>query len=231
MGFGGGGLCSPSSSHSLAVGWLLGEKASGNRAIYSSGPVSSAHAVFGQNCSLCHVRGASFSAAVEDKACLACHNAPIHNHNRPLLPPAVPAIWSIRAGSRWRPPPMQPVRSATAICMLKQGELKFDPHVSDFDNKHPQFLPLRHGQYDPGTINLNHHAHLQPTLRGPNGRCRCNAAIVTGRSASTSLGPTPLPPCQPPASRQSWFPQLRRSSQRRGLRKPGRGLTWRASSM
>ena len=57
----------------------------------------------------------------------------------------------------------------------KEGHPKFDAHVSGFDRKHPEFYPVRHGQFDPGTVNLNHHAHLQPTLRGPNGpvQMRC----------------------------------------------------------
>lgn len=153
----------------LAVGWLLAEKATSNRAIYSSGPVSSAHAVFGQNCNLCHVRGAGFSAAVKDKACLACHNAPIHNPQQAFTP----ACSSCHLEHKGRFKMAATADAACAQCHgdlhIKQGELKFDPHVSSFDNKHPQFLALRRGQYDPGTINLNHHAHLQPTLRGPNG--------------------------------------------------------------
>lgn len=154
----------------LAVGWLLAEKVSGNRFVYSSGPVSSAHAVFGQNCNLCHVRGANYSAKVDDKACLACHNAPVHSP-RQAFAPACSSCHLEHKGA------FKMAATSDAACSqchgdlhVKDGELKYDPHVSDFDNKHPQFLPLRHGHYDPGTVNLNHHAHLQPTLRGPNGQ-------------------------------------------------------------
>jgi len=41
--------------------------------------------------------------------------------------------------------------------------------VGGFDKRHPEFLALRPGQSDPGTINLNHFVHLQPTIRGPQG--------------------------------------------------------------
>jgi hypothetical protein len=51
----------------------------------------------------------------------------------------------------------------------KDGQPKFDAHVANWDSRHPQFLPLRPGQSDPGTIKLNHYVHLQPTLRGPRG--------------------------------------------------------------
>jgi hypothetical protein len=47
--------------------------------------------------------------------------------------------------------------------------MMIDPHVSSFDGKHPQFAPIRTGYIDPGTINLNHYIHLQPTTRGPRG--------------------------------------------------------------
>jgi len=159
----------------LAAGWLLGEKVSGNRVVYSSGPVSSAHAVFGQNCNLCHVRGASFSATVDDKACLACHNAPLHNSQQTFTP----ACSSCHLEHKGKFRMADTTDAACSQCHdnlhVKQGELKYDPHVSSFQHHHPEFLPVRR-QFDPGTVNLNHHAHLQPTLRGPNGtvQMRCS---------------------------------------------------------
>jgi mono/diheme cytochrome c family protein len=154
----------------LAAGWLLGERVSRKSAPYSAGPVSSAHAVFGQNCALCHVRGAGFSAGVQDKACLACHDAPVHNV-RQTVTPACSSCHLEHKGS------LHLVATTDAACTqchgdlhVKEGELKYDPHISGFDHNHPQFFSLRQGHFDPGTINLNHHAHLQPTLRGPNGQ-------------------------------------------------------------
>lgn len=160
----------------VAVGWLLGERAPGNHAIYSSGPVSSAHAVFGQNCGLCHVRSASFSASVNDTACLACHSAPIHNTQQAFTP----ACSSCHLEHKGKFKMAETADAACSQCHadlhVRKGEVKFDPHVSDFDNNHPQFLAVRRGQYDRGTVNLNHHAHLQPTLRGPDGplQMQCN---------------------------------------------------------
>src|SRR5271166_7203935 len=100
----------------VAVGWLLAEKVAGRHAIYSSGPVSSAHAVFGQNCQLCHLRGESFGANVEDKACLACHNAPVHNAKQTFTPACSSCTWNTRVSSKWRRRPTRPAVSATAIC-------------------------------------------------------------------------------------------------------------------
>jgi hypothetical protein len=53
----------------LIVGVGGGEKA------FSNGPVSKAHAIFEQNCSLCHTQ--SFSH-VPDQACRNCHDGPAH---------------------------------------------------------------------------------------------------------------------------------------------------------
>lgn len=152
----------------LAAGWLLAEKVSGNRVVYSSGPVSSAHAVFGQNCNLCHVRDASFSATVDDKACLACHNAPIHHAQQTFTPACSSCHLEHKGKFKMAATTDVACEQCHGNLHVKDGELKYDPHVSSFQHHHPEFLPVRR-QFDPGTVNLNHHAHLQPTLRGPNG--------------------------------------------------------------
>src|SRR6185295_4227375 len=43
--------------------------------VFSSGPVSRAHAVFENSCKLCHVDNFS---SVSDKACQQCHDGPSH---------------------------------------------------------------------------------------------------------------------------------------------------------
>ena len=50
----------------------------------------------------------------------------------------------------------------------KDGVIRFDRSISGFDRHHPEFAAVRSGR-DPGTMNLNHFVHLQPTLRGPQG--------------------------------------------------------------
>src|ERR1700687_1692393 len=71
----------------LALGWFITQRAQGGQKVYSSGPLSRAHAVFTQQCALCHVTQAgSFSADVTDKACLTCHDAPPHQDNQTFTP-------------------------------------------------------------------------------------------------------------------------------------------------
>lgn len=153
----------------LAVSWLVYARISHNPNVYTKGPLSSAHAVLTTNCSLCHVRNANFRATVPDKACLGCHDAPAHNQ-RQTFTPNCSSCHVEHVGN------MLLAETADSGCTQCHGNLRtndgqhfVDPHVSGFDRNHPEFAPLRPGQSDPGTINLNHFVHLQPTVRGPRG--------------------------------------------------------------
>ena len=70
----------------IAVTWIVISRTSGNQNIYSKGPLSSAHAVLTQNCQVCHVRDTNFRVHVPDTACLACHDAPVHNQRQTFTP-------------------------------------------------------------------------------------------------------------------------------------------------
>jgi len=181
----------------LAVGWLLSERASGRSAVYSSGPVSSAHKAFGQNCALCHVAGASFQAKVEDKACLACHDAPIHNVRQTVTPACASCHLEHKGKFKLAATMDVACTQCHSDLHVKEGTPKYNPHVSGFDSRHPQFLPLRQGQYDPGTVNLNHHAHLQPTLRGPNGPVQMQCSDCHGPAGFNQTWPYSLTLSQP----------------------------------
>ena len=68
------------------VSWLGWHRIAGNPAIYSSGPIKSAHAVFGQNCAACHVSASTFSAKVTDQSCQSCHDGPVHQAQQTFTP-------------------------------------------------------------------------------------------------------------------------------------------------
>src|SRR5271166_4606545 len=71
----------------IAIGWFITQRAQGGQKVYSSGPLSHAHAVFTQQCTLCHVtQGGAFTAQVTDKSCLTCHDAPLHHTNQTFTP-------------------------------------------------------------------------------------------------------------------------------------------------
>ena len=50
----------------------------------------------------------------------------------------------------------------------KDGASKFEASVTSFEKKHPEFRVARAAAKDPGGLKLNHYAHLQPNLIGPN---------------------------------------------------------------
>jgi hypothetical protein len=149
----------------IAAGWIFGKTVFHKQTVYTSGPLSSAHAVFGDQCALCHTQGASYSAGVSDSSCLSCHNAPAHTP----LQAFTPACSSCHVEHRGRPRLAETADSGCTQChaalKVLQGTPRYDPHISSFDHKHPQFAALRPGQSDPGTINLNHYRHLQPTVQ------------------------------------------------------------------
>lgn len=161
----------------VAAGWLLAERARGRSRVYSSGPVSSAHALVGQNCAVCHVRRAAFSAKVEDKACLACHDAPAHNAKQTFTPACADCHLEHRGKFKMAATRDAGCTQCHSQLQVREGTAKYHVNITGFDgHKHPEFLAMRDGQFDPGTVNLNHYAHLQPTLRGPNSavQMQCN---------------------------------------------------------
>src|SRR5829696_4970614 len=72
----------------------------GSRRIYQAAPVSSAHALFNDDCEACHtarfatatrlVRGDDAVRSVSDEACLRCHAGEVH-HSRQATTPSCAA--------------------------------------------------------------------------------------------------------------------------------------------
>jgi len=153
----------------IALGWFITQRAHGGQKVYSSGQLSRAHAVFTQQCTLCHVAQAgTFTAHVTDKACLACHDAPLHHANQTFTPECATCHVEHKGA-------MLLQATADAACTECHGQLQTrdgQPHyvasITGFEKKHPEFAPLRSGQADAGGVRLNHYVHLQPNLIGPN---------------------------------------------------------------
>ncbi len=152
----------------LALLWIFRANIVGHQSVYSPGPVSEAHAVFGDRCNLCHVSNASFRAPVADATCLTCHEAPAHNQRQTFTPACSSCHVEHRGTIRLAAIADNGCAQCHADLKSKDGTLTVNPHVSGFDSHHPQFAAVQSGR-DPGTVNLNHYVHLQPTLRGPNG--------------------------------------------------------------
>jgi hypothetical protein len=59
------------------IAWLVYAK---NSRVYSSGGMSAAHAILGNDCAACHVQKAGvFAEKAENSACLSCHDGPVHH--------------------------------------------------------------------------------------------------------------------------------------------------------
>ena len=153
----------------IALGWLVSQRAQGGQNVYSSGPLSASHAVFTQQCALCHLaRTAGFSAPVSDQACLACHDAPVHHANQTFTP-ACSSCHQEHKGARLLAATSDSSCSQChADLRTRDGKPHYAVSIAAFTRGHPEFSALRAGKPDPGKVKFNHYVHLQPHLMGPN---------------------------------------------------------------
>jgi hypothetical protein len=159
--------------------------------LHQAGPLSSAHAVLGNDCRLCHeeflrpaerlLKGDTTLRTVSDAACKKCHDGPIHKEEQSHLPPCASCHREHRGRARLTQTADLHCTSCHAdlrASMKDPGKCRFE-NVSDFATDHPEFALWRKGPTDPGTIAFNHFAHLRPegTL-GP-GRQKVNLTCST----------------------------------------------------
>jgi hypothetical protein len=154
----------------VALLWLGWYALGRNNRVYSSGKMSSAHAVLTAQCSSCHVKEAnSFSAKATDKSCDSCHDAPFHHANQVFTPTCASCHREHRGHLRL-------AVTADISCTQCHANLRtigasthFTTDITRFNGGHPEFAILHNRGSDPGTIKLNHFVHLKRNLRGPNG--------------------------------------------------------------
>lgn len=153
-----------------ALLWLAGAGVAGNQRLYSSGRMSSAHAVLAGQCSVCHVAQAGvFGRAVSDAACLACHDGPLHNDRQVFTPSCADCHVEHEGARRLAATSDRACTQCHARLRTKSGSPEIETAVYGFGKRHPEFTPLRPGEKDPGTIKLNHEVHLKAGLKGPAG--------------------------------------------------------------
>jgi predicted CXXCH cytochrome family protein len=153
----------------LALVWFFTLSLQGGRKAFSSGPLSRAHAVFTEQCSLCHVQRASaFFQNVTDNACLTCHDAPAHHPNQTFTPGCASCHIEHKGKRLLRTTADQACTQCHEDLKTRDGKTQFALSIAGFDYGHPEFAALRSDKRDPGGIKLNHYLHLQPNLIGPN---------------------------------------------------------------
>jgi hypothetical protein len=165
----------------LAVGLLLGAVLllppwTGPRRVlpvYQAGPVSTAHAMFNDDCARCHTESFQTAArliygdahrSVKDDACLACHDGAPH-YRKQTDKPACATCHREHRGKR------ELARVEDAHCTRCHAEhitqdgpnLHVHPRrVTAFATDHPPFGDRPNGVRDFGTIRFNHEVHLRP---------------------------------------------------------------------
>jgi len=158
----------------LALAWIAERTIFRDSRIYSSGRLSEAHSVLEKECAACHLQKiGAFSAEAADRACLDCHDGPVH-HTTKTATPACARCHIEHRGHR------NISAASNQACVECHSDLKttrnsamFASHIHSFEDGHPEFAVLRSiagiAANDSGTIKLNHAIHMKPIRRGPNG--------------------------------------------------------------
>lgn len=149
-----------------ALLWLAGMAAGGSRAPYSSGPVSSAHQVFGENCERCHVTQArAFRAHVTDNMCASCHDAPQHKPNQTFTPTCASCHLEHRGAISLAATSSRECEQCHLDLKTTTGRVTVAQTVGAFNDGHPEFSAAK----DSAALKFNHEVHMKPDLRGPSG--------------------------------------------------------------
>lgn len=178
----------------VAALWLVAHAVRGDQRIYTSGPVSTGHAMFGSACGQCHVpaagpvsaagaapAGGGFFLKVSDQACTACHAGPVH-HDAQMVTPVCTTCHVEHVGRSVLANLDDSLCTAChANLELKPGSRpRFEPKIAGFRSGHPEFaVDVREGTAprrvrldrpaelkDTAQVKLNHQKHLKIGLKG-----------------------------------------------------------------
>src|SRR5713226_6954429 len=154
----------------IALLWLGWEGLAGKQRPYNAGPLAPAHVLLGSKCTACHAADARFGRKVTDQACLACHDGPLHHAQQTFTPGCTDCHVEHQGAVQLASTSVAACTQCHASLKTKDGHTDFALNITSFNGGHPEFAALRPGHAgDPGTIKLNHQAHLKKDLRGPKG--------------------------------------------------------------
>jgi hypothetical protein len=187
----------------LALVWVAALALFGRQTVYSGGSMAASHAVFANQCALCHTTTLGFFRRhTSDQKCLECHDAPAHQSNQTFTPQCSSCHIEHQG-------PVKLARVNDVACAQCHADLRvaggaprFVAAVTTFPSGHPEFAALRNKTADPGTIKFNHAAHLEKKVRAPKGMVQlvCNdchrqagsGAWAYGTAAMQALTPGPV---------------------------------------
>jgi hypothetical protein len=133
--------------------------------LYNSGPVSTAHAMFGAQCEKCHVPGAAaaglapanaFFLSVPDKACQECHDGPKHHENQAFTPGCSSCHFEHKGRERLVELTDRQCTQCHAGLSTNDGTTRFVPKIANFKegHGHPEFAVGAVLGKEPRTIRL-----------------------------------------------------------------------------
>ncbi len=149
--------------------------------LYQAGPLSTAHAMFNQDCAVCHTDAFKTATrlwpgnvhlhAVSDDACTSCHNGAPH---QPAARAEMLKCTECHREHRGRDqlawiPDGQCTSCHANLVRLDGQPPAFALSIHSFTGDHPEFGFLVRKQPDPGTVRFNHELHLRKDLRDPDG--------------------------------------------------------------
>ena len=167
-----------------AVAWI-GISASKSAQAFSSGPISSSHAVFGQKCEACHkpvIAGAGFLPVgfgsprkVPDSACESCHTVGLHHANQVVANKQCSTCHIEHVGAmHLATAPVSGCTQCHANLEVRTLPANIATNISSFTKGHPDFRALRTATPEIREaafgLKFNHADHLKKDLTGnPNG--------------------------------------------------------------
>lgn len=154
----------------VAILWLAWYGLARDNRVYSGGRMSAAHAVLTAKCDACHLTTpGTFSVRASDQACLACHDGPIHHANQTFTPSCSLCHEEHQGHRRLAVMDDSSCTECHSNLRTTGQPTRYVRSIKNFGSGHPEFLALRPGAVDPGTIKLNHAVHLKHNLAGPSG--------------------------------------------------------------
>lgn len=164
-----------------AIAWI-GISASRSAAAFSSGPISSSHAVFGQKCETCHkplVAGAGLLPViggthhVPDSACKSCHTVGLHHAGQTVSTKQCSTCHIEHVGAmHLATAPVSGCTQCHANLEVRTAPASIATHIDTFTKGHPDFRALRTATPEIREaafgLKYNHAVHLKKDLTGPN---------------------------------------------------------------
>jgi hypothetical protein len=167
----------------VAVAWI-GVSSAHSAQAFSSGPISSSHAVFGQRCETCHkpiIAGAGFlpvgfgsARKVPDSACESCHTVGLHHANQVVENKACSTCHIEHVGAmHLAAAPVSGCTQCHANLEVRSLPASVATHIAGFTKGHPDFRALRTASPEIREaafgLKFNHADHLKQGLTGSPG--------------------------------------------------------------